>query len=391
VQKAVQGGTTTVYVFSGSKVMAEYDNGTAPAAPSREYIYSGAAMLAKIEAGATQYYHEDHLSVRLMTDANGNKIGEQGHFPFGESWYSHNTTTKWMFTSYERDNESGLDYAMARFYNSRTGGFCSADPVEGRPEDPQSWNRYSYVENDPINLTDPSGKFFGFLISLVLAILNAVASAVVFLVHSVGTAIVSGFGWGGVVPCVSGANVCVETVLVTAKTIDVVGVSTLGGLSAAAGAAASGVQAALASPQQPPKKDCPQVPPHPNNANVDANIRATQEVVVKAAVARAPHATAWSWFINQVKPDGPWDYKAYGHPEWDDFGNFNFGATGSVLADEKTLDQGAALARYTVRSPIASLRRYGSPFKGPNYGNDPHKNEMIRQGIKYQQNHCGNF
>src|SRR5262249_15134793 len=47
--KKVASGTTTVYIFSGSKVIAEYDNGAAPASPSREYIYSGGALLAKIE------------------------------------------------------------------------------------------------------------------------------------------------------------------------------------------------------------------------------------------------------------------------------------------------------------------------------------------------------
>lgn len=42
--------------------------------------------------------------------------------------------------------------------------------VEGWPADPQSWNRYAYVRNDPVNLTDPSGKFWGFLIHLFVAL-----------------------------------------------------------------------------------------------------------------------------------------------------------------------------------------------------------------------------
>jgi len=52
---------------------------------------------------------------------------------------------------------------MARLYNSCLGAFCSADPVEGQPGDPQSWNRYAYVRNDPIDLTDPTGRFWGFI------------------------------------------------------------------------------------------------------------------------------------------------------------------------------------------------------------------------------------
>jgi hypothetical protein len=66
--KKVSGSTTTVYIFAGSKVIAEYQNGAAVNAPTREYIYSGATLLAKIEAGATNYYHPDHLSPRVTTD-----------------------------------------------------------------------------------------------------------------------------------------------------------------------------------------------------------------------------------------------------------------------------------------------------------------------------------
>jgi RHS repeat-associated protein len=107
--------------------------------------------------------------VRLITDVNGNDIGEQGSFPFGESWYQNNTTTKWLFTSYQRDSESGLDYAMARYYDSRMGSFCSADPVEGNPNDPQTWNRYAYARNNPVNVADASGKSW---VSILLDILS---------------------------------------------------------------------------------------------------------------------------------------------------------------------------------------------------------------------------
>jgi hypothetical protein len=63
----VRGALQAVWAFSGTWVIAEYQNGAAPSAPTREYIYTGAGLLAKIESGAVQYYHRDHLSVRLMT------------------------------------------------------------------------------------------------------------------------------------------------------------------------------------------------------------------------------------------------------------------------------------------------------------------------------------
>jgi RHS repeat-associated protein len=66
------------------------------------------------------------------------------------------------FTTYQRDDangEAGLDYAMARYYASRSGRFMTPDPghVGAFLEDPQSWNAYAYSRNDPVNFVDPSG------------------------------------------------------------------------------------------------------------------------------------------------------------------------------------------------------------------------------------------
>ena len=109
-----------------------------------------------ITAG-TQYYHQDQLSNRLFTDVNGNKIGEQGHFPFGGSWYASGFSTDLQFTTYERDAESVNDYAVRRNYMNRLGRFNSTDPLGGNIGDPQTLNRYAYVRNSPLTLTDPGG------------------------------------------------------------------------------------------------------------------------------------------------------------------------------------------------------------------------------------------
>jgi RHS repeat-associated protein len=145
-----------VYIFSGSKVVAEYDNGAAPTAPSREYVYGGSALLAKIDSSGTKYYHQDHLSNRLVTSSTGNTLAQMGHFPFGESWYN-STSDKLLFTTYERDAESGNDYAQARYYANRLARYSSLDPLSGSTSMPQSLNRFPYVNADPINATDPLG------------------------------------------------------------------------------------------------------------------------------------------------------------------------------------------------------------------------------------------
>ncbi len=158
VKKAVTSGATTVYIFSGSKVIAEYDNGAAVGSPSREYIYSGGTLLAKIESSATVYYHQDGLSARVMTDSSGNVITQQGHYPYGELWYQSGTGTKWTFTTYERDAESTNDFAIARYYRNALGRFNSPDPLSGSISDPQSLDRYTYSGDDPADLEDPSGS-----------------------------------------------------------------------------------------------------------------------------------------------------------------------------------------------------------------------------------------
>src|SRR5258705_9453992 len=101
-------------------------------------------MIAKVESGSITYYQTDHLSARLLTDSNGNIAGQRGHFPFGETWYQSGSTTKFQFTGYERDAETGNDLATARYAVNRLGRFASADPIAGSVADPQSLNRYAY-------------------------------------------------------------------------------------------------------------------------------------------------------------------------------------------------------------------------------------------------------
>jgi RHS repeat-associated protein len=64
------------------------------------------------------------------------------------------------YTGKERDTESGNDYFEARYYSSAMGRFMSPDPLGGHLENPQTLNRYSYVENNPLSLTDPTGMDF---------------------------------------------------------------------------------------------------------------------------------------------------------------------------------------------------------------------------------------
>ena len=66
-----------------------------------------------------------------------------------------------QFTGKERDAETGLDFMEARYYSSAQGRFTSPDVMMGKPEwlvDPQRWNRYAYVRNNPLKYIDPNGE-----------------------------------------------------------------------------------------------------------------------------------------------------------------------------------------------------------------------------------------
>jgi RHS repeat-associated protein len=153
--------SATVYIFSGSKVIAEYPAGSTGTSFSAEYLYAGGLKVATVTSSAQTYHLRDHLSVRVNTNSSGALIGEQGHYPFGDNWYLTSTTTKEQFTTYERDAESGNDFAMARYNVNRLGRFSSVDPLSGNIKNPQSLNHYAYVTNDPINASDPTGMAGG--------------------------------------------------------------------------------------------------------------------------------------------------------------------------------------------------------------------------------------
>ena len=65
------------------------------------------------------------------------------------------------FTGYLRDEETGLDFAQARYYANSLGRFQSVDPLlsTGSVYDPQTWNRYLYTLNNPLKYIDPLGLF----------------------------------------------------------------------------------------------------------------------------------------------------------------------------------------------------------------------------------------
>src|SRR6185369_14464144 len=113
------------------------------------------------------YYHLDAIgSVRMITGPSQNEIARYDFLPFGEQPVAGPPSTL-KFTGKERDTETqvgganALDYFGARYYQGQTGRFTSVDPVFTWAEnlmDPQRWNRYAYVRNNPLRYVDPDGR-----------------------------------------------------------------------------------------------------------------------------------------------------------------------------------------------------------------------------------------
>ncbi len=155
--KKVISGVITHCVWEGSRLFGEYNGSTG--AQLVLYYYAGSRMVGKLEATGMRYFLSDRLSARLMMDGAGNVVGRQGHLPYGEDFGESGEQQKQHFTSYERDSETGTDYAMNRQYGQSVGRFNRVDPLasSGKKESPQSWNRYSYAIDDPINKIDRMG------------------------------------------------------------------------------------------------------------------------------------------------------------------------------------------------------------------------------------------
>ncbi len=147
----------TIFVYdAASKLVAEYST-----------------VVASGENAKIAYLTNDHLgSPRINTDAIGNVIARHDYHPFGEEitfavasqrtsvlGYTGDTIRN-QFTGYERDDETGLDFAQARMYSKGLGRFTTTDPLlaSATASDSQSWNRFSYVLNNPLKFIDPTGK-----------------------------------------------------------------------------------------------------------------------------------------------------------------------------------------------------------------------------------------
>ena len=127
--------------------------------PNRIATVSGTGLVPDTVADTVAYYHSDHLgSSNVITSQAGNLISNCEYLPYGEfATKEGSNVTNYYFTGKELDDETGLMFYGARYYDPQIGRFITADTIVSQPFNPQSLNRYSYCDNNPINYTDPTG------------------------------------------------------------------------------------------------------------------------------------------------------------------------------------------------------------------------------------------
>jgi RHS repeat-associated protein len=175
------GGVTYTYDGDGKRV--KKSNGTLywtgvgsdPLAESdlsgninEEYVFFNGSRLVRVDRPSlTQHYYlPDHLGTAsiIATPATFSSatVEESDYLPYGaEIPISGSDPNHYKFTGKERDAESGLDNFGFRYDSSAMGRFMTPDPSRLSVffTNPQSWNRYSYVYNNPLRLTDDNGKW----------------------------------------------------------------------------------------------------------------------------------------------------------------------------------------------------------------------------------------
>lgn len=155
------GGTmsSTIFVYNAmGQLVAEYTDSQAQRPAQTSYVAADTLGSTRVVTGQDQSVKERHDYLPFGEDI-GAQWGRTGDQQFAVS------AMRQRFAGYEKDTESQMDFGKARYYANRAGRFTSPDPLlaSGRAPIPQSWNRYIYCINNPLNFSDPLGLDWGII------------------------------------------------------------------------------------------------------------------------------------------------------------------------------------------------------------------------------------
>ena len=137
---------------------------TGSSSTNRSYVPFEGGILAEYFLGGTLFDHPDQLgSISTSSDHTGNNIAERLFYPYGELWTGADPNNFNMHRTFAKlpdyDSETDQYNTLNRHYTP-SGRWMSPDPGGEKVvnlEDPQTWNMYAYVRNNPTTLTDPTG------------------------------------------------------------------------------------------------------------------------------------------------------------------------------------------------------------------------------------------
>jgi len=188
--KKTVGSTTTIYF--GKDYEVEGSNST-------KYIYFGDRRVStKKSNGDVFFIHTDHInSTNVVTDSSGNQSLLLEYDPYGQTaTFTGSEDLKFKFTGQERDESTKLYFYAWRYYDPQIGRFIVPDTIVPNPSDPQDLNRYSYVNNNPVKYTDPTGHkkfwkkfwkaFVGAFVGALVTVLTFGAGAPLWLAGMIG-------------------------------------------------------------------------------------------------------------------------------------------------------------------------------------------------------------
>jgi RHS repeat-associated protein len=172
-QTMMQGPTvTTTRYFDAFGIHAELV--TSATTQWNDYLMVGGSMVGvrflQASTVTLRYFHQDHLgSIAVLTDQNGAVVERDAYDAWGKRRFPNGTDdptgsivsqTIQGFTGQEMLGSVGLVHLNGRVYDPYVGRMTSADPMVPDPLNGQTWNRYSYVINNPLAFTDPTGYCF---------------------------------------------------------------------------------------------------------------------------------------------------------------------------------------------------------------------------------------